>query len=174
MEARGHAAAASEEQQQQEAGPDRLKRVAQILEDTFSDDDSEAAQRTKPKPGAITPLGVRVDRGQGLLSVSGASATLAEMDAAISSIKAWQQRHEHDVADMMRRHEAVFSAAMAAHVRDQDAENGNAEHDEVLSSQPEASISDDGAESGADPDAGPLVSPCATACTESLSWCRCS
>lgn len=41
------------------------------------------------RPGAITPLGVRVDRGQGLLSSASANATLTEMDSTLSSLKQW-------------------------------------------------------------------------------------
>ena len=62
---------------------------------------------------AHAPLsaGVRVDRGQGLLSITGASATLAEMDAAISSIRGWQQRREREMADLMKRNAAALESA---------------------------------------------------------------
>ena len=41
------------------------------------------------RPGSITPLGVRVDKGQGLLSTSSAAETLADMDQTISSLRTW-------------------------------------------------------------------------------------
>lgn len=90
----------------------QLKRVAEMVDDNCSDEE-DSEQRSKPKPGAITPLGVRVDRGQGPLSINGASATIAEMDAAINSIRAWQQRRERDMAEMMRRNETAMEQAAA-------------------------------------------------------------
>lgn len=50
-----------------------------------------------PRPGAITPLGVRVDRGSGLLGSSGTQSTLGEMDCVLSGIRAWKQKHEREM-----------------------------------------------------------------------------
>ncbi len=49
------------------------------------------------RPGAITPLGVRVDRGSGLLGASGTQSTLGEMDGVLSGIRAWKQKHEREM-----------------------------------------------------------------------------
>ena len=44
----------------------------------------------RPAPGSITPLGVRVDKGQGLLSSSSAAETLSDM---VRGITTWADIH---------------------------------------------------------------------------------
>eukprot|EP00798_Chlamydomonas_sp_ICE-L_P019377 gene19377-26026_t len=74
-------------------GQDALNRAHAQLAAVLAADDSEhedgsSKQRAK-RPGAITPLGVRVDKGPGLLGENTAASTLSEMDSAISGIRQW-------------------------------------------------------------------------------------
>ncbi|KAG2491646.1 hypothetical protein HYH03_010016 [Edaphochlamys debaryana] len=76
-----------------------------------SGDDDDAAPSVpivRARPGSITPMGVRVDRGPGLLGQSTATETLGEMDSVLSNIRSWKQKHERDMLEMRQRAEAAM------------------------------------------------------------------
>ncbi|GAX79458.1 hypothetical protein CEUSTIGMA_g6899.t1 [Chlamydomonas eustigma] len=87
----------------------QLQRVSAIVMD---DEDSGDEDNNRPKhghkPGSITRLGVRIDKGHGLLSTEAATKTLEEMDSAIASLRQWQRHHEREMADLMQKHAAVI------------------------------------------------------------------
>ncbi|KAG1670812.1 hypothetical protein FOA52_003403 [Chlamydomonas sp. UWO 241] len=67
---------------------EQRQQVAALVNDD-GDSDGEGAL-PRQKPGHITPLGVRMDKGSGLLSREATESTLAEMDATIAGVRAWQ------------------------------------------------------------------------------------
>ncbi|PNW70074.1 hypothetical protein CHLRE_17g704650v5 [Chlamydomonas reinhardtii] len=73
--------------------------------DSGDEGSSAEAVTLRPKPGAITPLGVRVDRGAGFLGANGATATIGEMDSTLANIRAWKQKHEREMLEMRQRNE---------------------------------------------------------------------
>ncbi|GFR48583.1 hypothetical protein Agub_g10486, partial [Astrephomene gubernaculifera] len=75
------------------------------------DEDVDVAPAARARPGSITPMGVRVDRGSGLLGAHGTTATLGEMDAVLSNIRAWKQKHEREMLEMRQRSEQALAEA---------------------------------------------------------------
>ncbi|KAL6759103.1 hypothetical protein V8C86DRAFT_1376207 [Haematococcus lacustris] len=76
----------------------RLNELVRLLVLDDAEIEAEPDAKAQPKPGAITPLGVRVDKGGGMLSTMGASNTLAEMDGVLSGLRHWNARRERELA----------------------------------------------------------------------------
>ncbi|GLI65015.1 hypothetical protein VaNZ11_008442 [Volvox africanus] len=78
------------------------------------DDDIEPYMAPRARPGSITPLGVRVDRGAGLLGFNSATSTIGEMDSVLTNIRAWKQKHEREMLELRQRNEHALSQVAEA------------------------------------------------------------
>ncbi|KAK3244543.1 hypothetical protein CYMTET_45845, partial [Cymbomonas tetramitiformis] len=77
---------------------------------------------TPARPGGITPLGVRPDRGQGPAGAA-ASTLLDDMDSALSRLDSWKARHSKQMDELRKKcQEEVDNLHIAGRAEDEDVE----------------------------------------------------
>mmetsp|Transcript_19770 Transcript_19770/g.35643 ORF Transcript_19770/g.35643 Transcript_19770/m.35643 type:complete len:564 (-) Transcript_19770:367-2058(-) len=134
----------------------QLKASLSLYQDDGDDESYESSLKKKPR--GIVPMGVRTDKGQGLLSNNLAVETMGEIDCVVSNLRLWRQKQERSTIETMERHrqqllsiteetDRLRTAALTESIDDSHVRmsNGGISHDDS-SSEAESTSGEEGEE----------------------------